>query len=100
MHNITIKNANYILAHHKRWDGKGYPKGLKETEIPIYARIISIADAYDAMTSDHAYRKGLSVDAAMSKLQKHSGRQIVPYLVKIFTEMLGKDKSNPSEKFS
>lgn len=92
--------ANYILAHHERWDGKGYPKGLKETEIPIYARIISIADAYDAMTSDRAYRKGLSVDAAMSELQKHSGRQFDPYLVKIFTEMLGKDKSNPSEKFS
>ena len=92
--------ANYILAHHERWDGKGYPKGLKETEIPIYARIISIADAYDAMTSDRAYRKGLSVDAAMSELQKHSGRQFDPYLVKIFTEMVGKDKSKPSEKFS
>lgn len=92
--------ANYILAHHERWDGNGYPKGLKETEIPIYARIISIADAYDAMTSDRTYRKGRSTNEAMNELQRHSGRQFDPYLVKIFTEMLGKDKSNLTEKLS
>jgi len=79
--------AEYVLAHHERWDGKGYPKGLKGTNIPLQARIISIADSYDAMTSQRSYRSNpLSHDEAINELIKHSGKQFDPELVKVFTE--------------
>lgn len=52
--------AKYTLAHHERWDGKGYPKGIKGEEIPLVSRIISVADAYDAMTSQRTYKKVIS----------------------------------------
>lgn len=80
--------ADYILAHHERWDGKGYPKGLKGEEIPIEARIITIADAYDAMTSDRSYRKGLSKSDAIEETIKCSGTQFDADLVRIFTEQV------------
>ncbi len=57
--NDTSGIAEYVLAHHERWDGTGYPKGLKGEEIPLYSRIIAVADAYDAMTSDRTYRKAM-----------------------------------------
>ena len=78
--------ADYILAHHERWDGRGYPKGLKGEEIPLEARIITIADAYDAMTSDRSYRKGLSKTEAIEETIKCSGTQFDANLVRVFTE--------------
>lgn len=74
----------YILCHHERWDGKGYPKGLLEEAIPLFARIIAIADAYDAMTSDRPYRKAMTKQDALEEISKYAGSQFDPHLVKLF----------------
>lgn len=76
--------AELILGHHERWDGKGYPRGLKEEEIPLLTRIISIADSYDAMTNTRSYRKPLSKNKAIEELGKNAGTQFDPLLVHIF----------------
>jgi putative nucleotidyltransferase with HDIG domain len=76
--------ATYILLHHEHWDGKGYPKGLKGEEIPIQSRIIAVADAYDAMTKDRMYRKALTNNQALGELEKNSGTQFDPTIVKAF----------------
>ncbi|NTW91654.1 MAG: HD-GYP domain-containing protein [Erysipelotrichaceae bacterium] len=83
--------ADYILAHHERWDGMGYPKGLKGSDIPIYARIISVADSFDAMTSDRAYRKAMNINQAKQEIIKNSNVQFDPNVVKIFLEIIGID---------
>jgi diguanylate cyclase (GGDEF)-like protein/putative nucleotidyltransferase with HDIG domain len=84
--NDMSEMANYVLAHHERWDGTGYPKGLKGYEIPLQARIMSIADTFDAMTSERSYRDALSEEVAMSEIQKNAGVQFDPELVKVFIE--------------
>lgn len=85
----TIPNMHYgALYHHERYDGKGYPTGLKGEEIPFLARIIAIADAYDAMTSDRAYRKSLSRETVIEELSKSRGVQFDPQIVDAFVEML------------
>ena len=73
--------------HHERYDGKGYPNGLKGDEIPLHARIVSIADSYDAMRSDIIYRKGLKPSVIKSELQKGRGTQFDPVLLDAFMEM-------------
>jgi HD-GYP domain-containing protein (c-di-GMP phosphodiesterase class II) len=78
--------ADYALTHHERWDGKGYPKGLKQEEIPFFSRIIGICDAYEAMTSDRPYRKAMSKEYAINELKNCSGSQFDPHLVKIFID--------------
>jgi diguanylate cyclase (GGDEF)-like protein/putative nucleotidyltransferase with HDIG domain len=78
--------SDIILAHHERWDGKGYPKGLEGNETPLFSRIIAIADAYDAMTSDRSYRKALSDEVAVSEIKKNSGTQFDPDLALFFIE--------------
>ncbi|MDT8903969.1 HD domain-containing phosphohydrolase [Anaeroselena agilis] len=83
--------ADYVLAHHERWDGGGYPKGLRGAEIPLPARIIHIADAYEAMTGYRSYRPTMTEEAAVAELQQGAGRQFDPALVEIFVEkVLGK----------
>lgn len=95
--NHTVMGSNiirYILKtpeiescfryHHERWDGKGYPEGLAGESIPFFARIISIADAYHAMTSDRPYRKRLTQQEAFEQLRKNSGTQFDPELVDVF----------------
>ena len=67
-----------VHLHHERWDGAGYPLGLKGQEIPVIARIISVADTYDAMTSDRAYRKALPHEVAVSEIRRCSGAQFDP----------------------
>ena len=83
--------ADYVLAHHERWDGKGYPRGLKGSEIPYLARIISITDSYDAMTSDRAYRKAKSREFAIKEFVKNAGTQFDPDLAIRFSELLEKE---------
>ena len=76
--------AEYILYHHEWWDGTGYPKGLSGENIPLASRILSIVDAYDAMTNDRSYRKAVSHEDAVDELLRGSGTQFDPYLVEQF----------------
>jgi len=76
--------AQFVLEHHERWDGGGYPKGIKGEEISVEARIISIADAYDAMTSERSYRKPISKEATIEEIKRCSGSHFDPKLVEIF----------------
>lgn len=78
--------ANYVLYHHERIDGKGYPEGLKGDEIPVISRIISVADAYEAMTATRPYQKQKSKDEAITELVKNSGTQFDSEIVKVFVE--------------
>jgi len=80
--------APLILRHHERWDGSGYPLGLKGEEIPIECRILSLVDAYDAMTNDRPYSKAKSKKEALEELQKFAGKQFDPMLVEKFRELL------------
>ncbi len=80
--------AGYILAHHERWDGKGYPNGLSGSNIPLPARILAVADAYDAMTQDRPYRKAMTDQAARQELQSHAASQFDPQIVNIFLSWL------------
>jgi len=78
--------AGYVLDHHERWDGSGYPNGLKGEEISLEARMIALADAYDAMTTDRPYRMGLEPSQAIQEIQKFAGRQFDPGLAELFVE--------------
>lgn len=80
--------AKLILYHHERWDGKGYPEGLSRQQIPLLSRIISIVDAYDAMTHDRPYRKAISSEAAKAELARNADTQFDPELVKAYLKTL------------
>jgi diguanylate cyclase (GGDEF)-like protein/putative nucleotidyltransferase with HDIG domain len=80
--------APLILSHHERWDGKGYPQGLKGEDIPLGARILSVVDYYDALTSDRPYHKAMTADAAMALLQQEAGRALDPRVVQLFLKMV------------
>lgn len=86
--------SKIILYHHEWYNGNGYPKGIKVNDIPIESRIISVADAFDAMVSDRAYRKALSIDEAIARLIKGKGSQFDPKIVDIFLKI----KKNEYEK--
>jgi len=80
--------STYVKHHHERWDGKGYPDGLCGENIPLISRIITVADTYDAMTSDRPYRKALSKEIAISELTKNKNTQFDGRIVDIFIEIL------------
>ena len=84
--NELSEMADYVLAHHERWDGNGYPKGLKGNEIPVQSRIIAIADAYDAMISERSYRQALPREYAISELVKGAGTQFCREYVHVFID--------------
>lgn len=78
--------ANCVLEHHERWDGNGYPRGLKGNQISINARIICLADAFDAMTSQRSYRSIMTDDEAAAEIQRCAGSQFDPNLARVFVE--------------
>jgi HD-GYP domain-containing protein (c-di-GMP phosphodiesterase class II) len=80
-----------MLHHHERYDGKGYPGGLKGKEIPLEARIIAVADTFDAMTSNRAYRPGKSPAEALEEMERVAGSQLDPELVEVFKEVFRED---------
>jgi putative nucleotidyltransferase with HDIG domain len=79
--------SEIVYSHQEHFDGSGYPRGLKGKEIPLGARIFAIADTLDAITSDHPYRPAKPVQAAREEIQKWSGRQFDPDIVKVFLSM-------------
>jgi len=87
-----IKSLKYLVPavyhHHERFDGEGYPDGAAGTAIPLHARIIAVADTFDAMTSNRPYRRALSFRAALSELNRNKGLQFDPDITDIFIELL------------
>jgi putative nucleotidyltransferase with HDIG domain len=81
--------AEVILSHHERWDGAGYPRNLSGEDIPLPARLIAVADAYDVLTARDSYRKPISSEAAIVELQRCAGSQFDPAVVDAFVELLG-----------
>jgi len=77
-----------VLGHHERWDGKGYPRGLKGEAIPLSARCLAIVDAFDAMTSNRPYRSCLSVNAALNEIEENIGTQFDPLLANLFIKLV------------
>lgn len=93
------KIARNAKHHHERYDGRGYPDGLKGEEIPMYARIILIADTFDAMTSTRVYRKGLPYEVAFEELKEFSGSQFDPGLVQRFITGMKKEMAKNEDQF-
>lgn len=90
VHNFYKNEIEMIEAHHERRDGLGYPRGLKQDDIPVGAQIIAIADTFDAMTSDRPYREALSVDNTLAEIINNSGSQFNPLMVTPFINMFEK----------
>lgn len=80
-----------ILLHHERWDGRGYPTAIMGEAIPLGARIIAIADAFDAMTTDRPYRRGMPLGDALAIIEEEAGRQFCPNCAKVFLDMMRRD---------
>ena len=80
--------ADYILCHHERWDGKGYPQGLAGQDIPYISRIISIIDAFDAMTADRVYQKAVAKEEAIEEIRTHAGTQFDPEIAYAFIKCI------------
>lgn len=80
--------APLILSHHERWDGRGYPAGLRERDIPLGARVLSIVDYFDALTSERPYHHAMSIDGAVAMLEQESGKALDPLAVRTFVRIL------------
>ena len=94
----ALRDAATIVLHHHEWyDGRGYPHGLRGEEIPVGARIVAIADAYEAMVAGRPYRLAVSHDEAMAELRRHAGIQFDPQLVAQFLELFGREMPYPIE---
>ncbi len=83
--------AEYVLSHHEKWDGSGYPRGIAEEEIPLMARIITIADSFDAMTCERPYRQAMSYRDAIDEIKRCAGTQFDPFLADVFCKMMEAD---------
>jgi len=91
----SLKEVSKIIRHHHEWyNGEGYPDGLTGEEIPLGSRIISVADAYQAMTSDRPYRKAFSKEKAIAELERGAGSQFDPKIVRIFIGILLGERGN------
>jgi len=97
---VDIPNArevrNLVLLHHERWDGSGYPRGLRGEEIPILARLLAVADAFAAMTLDRPYRRGMTVKEALKELRRGARSQFDPAVVETFCEAMTADREKDS----
>ncbi len=80
--------ADSILSHHERWDGTGYPQGIKAKEIPLLARILAIVDAYDIMTNKQVYKDRISPEKALQEIRDEAGEQFDPELAYTFIDMM------------
>ncbi len=80
-----------VRSHHERWDGTGYPMGLRTTQIPLAARVFAIADSFDAMTNDRPYRAAMPADVAMDEIVAGSGTQFDPDVVETFLDLVERD---------
>ncbi|MGI6038722.1 MAG: HD domain-containing phosphohydrolase [Eubacteriales bacterium] len=89
--------AEYILYHHERWDGTGYPEGLKGERIPIASRILSVADAFDAMTNDRVYRRAIPIEDAIKEIKHNAGTQFDPNIAELFVRLAAE---NPEMLFN
>ncbi|OIK15702.1 diguanylate cyclase [Bacillus sp. MUM 116] len=81
-----------VLYHHERYDGKGYPQGLKGNEIPLIARILAVADTFDAMTSKRVYRMKLDLRSALTEIEKNKGTQFDPQIAEVFLSLFNKEQ--------
>jgi methanogenic corrinoid protein MtbC1 len=90
--------ATIALSHQEKWDGSGYPRGLKGEAIPIEGRIVAVADVFDALTSDRVYRKAFSVDEAIQMMREQRGRHFDPVLLDAFMEVLGRSGPDAREE--
>jgi HD-GYP domain-containing protein (c-di-GMP phosphodiesterase class II) len=79
----------YVLFHHERWDGSGYPAGIRGRSIPLEARVLAVADAFDAMTSARPYRQALPTERALVEIARCSGTQFDPRIAALFLEVWG-----------
>lgn len=80
---VYTRLAEHVLSHHEKWDGTGYPRGLAGSEIPLAARIISVADAYEAMTAARPYREVFTPEQALEELKQCAGTQFDPEIVRV-----------------
>src|SRR5208282_5910282 len=90
--------ATIALSHQEKWDGSGYPRGLKGEAIPIEGRIVAVADVFDALTSDRVYRKAFSVEDAVRMMREQRGRHFDPVLLDAFMEVLGRSGPDAREQ--
>ena len=93
------KHIPAVMYHHEWYNAEGYPEGLKGDEIPLFASIISIVDAYDAMTTSRPYKDARSKEEAMEELKNCSGKQFAPHITKSFIEMLEETDINSTQTF-
>ena len=97
---VFNKIANNVKYHHERFDGRGYPEGIKGEDIPLNARIILIADTFDAMTSTRPYRKGLPFEMAFTELKEFGGTQFDPNIVEKFITCMTREQSKNEDTFN
>ena len=83
-----VQISEFILSHHERWDGNGYPQGLSGTDIPLLSRVIAIIDAYDAMTQDRPYRKAMPKEYAINEIIDNADKQFDPQIARVFIEQV------------
>jgi HD-GYP domain-containing protein (c-di-GMP phosphodiesterase class II) len=89
----TIDLANIVLGHHERWDGTGYPQGLKGKETPKLSRIIAVGERFDDMTTDKDYRKAISIDDALDEMKRNVGTHYDPEVVEALEKVIAEENT-------